>query len=94
MELECERLRREEVESQADQLRKQLQQQTENFELSQKMLQTVRCYVHTVTVQWKLCQLRDTSQHTPKDYKWRTIVIHLKLNNLGIMQIVNAKLPL
>ena len=41
MELECERLRREEVESRADQLRKQLQQ----LELSQEMLQTVRYYV-------------------------------------------------
>ena len=41
MELECERLRREEVESQADQLRKQLHQQTLNLEVSQEMLQTV-----------------------------------------------------
>ena len=41
MELECERLRREEVESQADKLRKQLHQQTANLEVSQEMLQTV-----------------------------------------------------
>ena len=41
MELEYERLRREEVESQTDQLRKQLQQQTLSLELSQDMLQTV-----------------------------------------------------
>ncbi|XP_065887537.1 ankyrin repeat domain-containing protein 42-like [Dysidea avara] len=40
MELEYERLRREEVESQADLLRKNLQQQTLNLELSQNMLQT------------------------------------------------------
>lgn len=40
MELECERLRREEVESQADKLRKQLHQQTANLEVSQEMLQT------------------------------------------------------
>lgn len=42
MELEYERLRREEVESQADLLRKNLQQQSINLELSQNMLQTVR----------------------------------------------------
>ena len=42
MELEYERLRREELESQADLLRKNLQQQTINLELSQNMLQTVR----------------------------------------------------
>lgn len=49
MELECERLRREEVESQADQLRKHLHQQTVNLELSQDMLQTVRrSTTHTV----------------------------------------------
>ena len=42
MELEYERLRREELESQADLLRKNLQQQTLNLELSQNMLQTVR----------------------------------------------------
>ena len=56
MELECERLRREEVESQADQLRKQLHQQTLNCELSQEMLQTVSMYMwyhhyNTVNVQ-------------------------------------------
>jgi len=42
MELEYERLHREEVESQADLLRKNLHQQTLNLELSQNMLQTVR----------------------------------------------------
>ena len=41
MELECERIRREKVESQVDKLRQQLQQQTLNLEESQEKLQTV-----------------------------------------------------
>ena len=41
MELECERIRREEVESQVDELRQQLQQQTLSLEESQEKLQTV-----------------------------------------------------
>ena len=44
MELECERIRREEVESQVDELRQQLQQQTLNLEESQKKLQEVSLY--------------------------------------------------
>ena len=41
MELECERIRREEVESQVDELRQQLQQQTLSLEESQEKLQEV-----------------------------------------------------
>ena len=49
MELECERLRREEVECQADHLRKELHQQMLNLEASQEELQIVRSLYCTST---------------------------------------------